>query len=327
MGKTHLGVYDALDGVEVTALCDVRPAQMDLASAEPSGNIEVAASGSTLPDAKRYADYEELLGAGGFDAVDVCLPTYLHADYSIRALDAGYHVFCEKPMALCGDEASRVIEAVERSGRLFQVGQCLRFWPAYVEMKRIIDEGDYGATRAASFTRLSNTPRWSWDNWILDPDRSGSAALDLHIHDVDMVRWLFGDPSAVRSRGIIDNGGVSHIATDYAYDSGLLVQATGGWICSDSFGFRMQAMIILERATLELDSTGEHMLVVHPSDGEAAPAALDARDGFYYELSSFTAGVSSGKLSEALTPEDAAAAVRMCRAEIESVETGREIRT
>jgi predicted dehydrogenase len=229
-------------------------------------------------------------------------------------------------MALDESETATVLEAVERSGRLFQVGQCLRFWPAYVELKRIIDSGEAGPVRAASFTRLSNQPSWTWEDWILDGAKSGDAALDLHVHDVDMIRWLFGEPDAVRSAGVPGSGGsFSHIETSYRFASAIPVSATGGWICADSFGFRMQALVILEGATVELDSSREHMLMRYDGDRDPAAVKLEAGDGFYHELSSFVSGVSSGRLSDRLTPADAAESVRVCRAEVESARTGSEV--
>ena len=325
MGKTHLGIYGSLPNVEVTALCDEQKQRLDVNGSAVEGNIAVGGIDADLSGAARYTSFDEMIRAGGFDVVDLCLPTYLHADFSVQALRAGYHVFCEKPMALNERETGRVIDTVRETGKLFRVGQCLRFWPVYVEMRKIVASGEYGRVLAADFSRFSSTPGWSADSWILDLSRSGGAALDLHIHDTDTVLWFFGIPKSVRSQGVhAKDGGVSHITTLYQY-ADTVVSSTGGWICTDSFGFKMKAMLILEGATIEMDSSQAQPLLLHPAEGESRAVPMAEGDGYYHELVDFVAGIEAGALGADLTPEDAAASVHVCRSEIESLTEGREI--
>jgi predicted dehydrogenase len=326
MGKTHLGVYQRLGNVEIAALCDVRKANTEITQLEAGGNIKASSGSIDLSRACKYTDYESMLKDGGFDFVDICLPTYLHAEYSIRALEAGFHVFCEKPMALTAPETAKMLKTVEKTGKLFSVGQCLRFWPAYVEVKRLIDSGKYGKAKYAEFARFSAPPTWGWENWLLDGKRSGNAALDLHVHDVDMLLFLFGKPDSVRSSGVVErDGSVSHIASVYSYP-GLAAASTGGWICSDSFGFNMRAFFVLEGATIELDSSKEAMVTLCPKGGEKTPVALPEGDGYYHELADFVAGIAKGGLSGTVTGASAAESVKLALTEIESVKKGKELR-
>lgn len=327
MGKTHLGVYQKLgrDKVEVVALCDIRKANTEISQLEAGGNIKASSGSIDLGRARKYTDYASMLEDGGFDYVDICLPTFLHAEYSIKALEAGFNVFCEKPMAMTAAEADEILEAVEKSGKLFSVGQCLRFWPAYVEAKKLIDSGKYGAMKYAEFARFSAPPTWGWDNWPLDGKRSGSAALDLHVHDVDMLLFLFGKPDSVRSTGVVErDGGVSHIASLYSYP-GFAAASTGGWICSDSFGFNMRAFFVLEKATIELDFSKEPAVTLCPQGGKKAAVALPEGDGYYHELADFIAGVSRGKLSGTVTGASAAESLKLTLTEIDSVKKGKEL--
>ena len=325
MGKTHLGTYQKLGNVEIVALNDVRRENMEITSLAAGGNIQTASDSIDLSHARKYEDFGEMLKSGGFDFVDICLPTCCHADYSIRAMDAGYHVFCEKPMALTALEADQMLAAVKRSDRLFSVGQCLRFWPAYVEVKKLLDSGKYGKVKYAEFARLSSPPTWGWDGWLLDGKRSGNAALDLHIHDVDMLLHLLGKPQSVRSTGVVEpDGSVSHIVSVYTYP-GMAVSSTGGWNCSDSFGFNMRALFVLEGATIELDFSKDPVVALAPKGGKKAAVPLPAGDGYYHELADFTAGIAAGKLSGMVTGESAAESVKLALAEIESVKQGKEI--
>lgn len=325
MGKTHLGVYQKLPDVKLEALCDVRGEAMEITSLAAGGNIEASSGSIDLSGVRKYTDFDRMLSEGGFDYVDVCLPTNLHADYSIRALDAGFHVFCEKPMALTAPEADRMLKAVQRSGKLFSVGQCLRFWPAYTEIRKLINSRSYGNVRYVEFARFSAPPTWGWDNWLLDGKRSGNAALDLHVHDVDMMLFLFGAPQRVRSNGVADRDGtLSHIATLYSYPN-FVAASTGGWNCSDSFGFNMRAFFVLDGATIELDFSKPEAVVVHPKGGKRFPLELPAGDGYYHELADFTSGIARGSSSGVVTAESAAQAVKLCLLEIESAKRGKEL--
>jgi len=308
MGKTHLQAYERLPGAQVVAVCDPRH---DAVSA-----LGVSVLGAS-PSA--YAVFAEMLAAGGFDVVDICAPTHFHADYTVSALEAGFHVFCEKPMALTVADTERMLETAERTGRLLAVGQVLRYWPGYREVRALLESGRYGEVRSAELSRLVGVPQWSADNWMLDSRLSGSAALDLHIHDVDMVLSLFGAPLGVVSRGILEkDGSISQITTLYDFPH-RVVQATGGWICAPAFGLRMRALFVLERAAIELVSQGTVVVTVHPEVGAPYALPLSDEDGYTAELRDFVEGIEKGRLSDVNPPRSAADAVALCLLEMESV--------
>jgi len=99
MGRMHYKCYQALDGVEVTAVCDANP-NIEEDTKQAVGNIGDAQQAIDFSSFQLYADFEKMLSDAKLDAVSITLPTYLHADYSIKALQAGLDVMCEKPMAL-----------------------------------------------------------------------------------------------------------------------------------------------------------------------------------------------------------------------------------
>ena len=326
MGKTHYSRYQQIEGVEVSAICDFNSTTFENNTLESTGNIDTL-SGETVDfdSIDTYSDYATLLSKGGFDIVDVCLPSYLHRQHVVEALDAGYHVFCEKPIALSNEGAQSILAKAEQSGKCFAVGHGVRFSPAYVQTKAIIDEGTYGRLNYAEFRRFSAPPAWAWDNWILENERSGGAALDIHIHDVDMILYLFGNPKNIKSSGLKDrNGNISQISTVYSY-ADKLVSSTGGWICSSSFGFRSSALLVLERATIELDSSKQNKAVVFPEDADMYALEIPAKDGYYYELKDFVDYVMTGKSSGIVTPASSAASLKLCLEEIRSAHEDRQI--
>ncbi len=312
MGKMHFDVYTKKlgDQVKVMALCDSNREALDFEGTE---GIE------------KFKDYTEMLEVGDFDFIDICLPTHLHASTSVEAMRRGYDVFCEKPLAGTEEDLDAIIKTWKQTGRLFGVGQCLRYWPAYVEVKNLIDGGSLGKVKYAEFSRFSEPPVWTSNKWVFDGKISGNAALDLHVHDVDMVLYLFGKPRSVFSRGIFEkDGSISHITTAYDY-SDKVVQTTGGWICTKSFGFNMKAFIILEGGSVELDFSKKDIVMVYPEKGEAYPVNLADGDGYYYELKSFVEAIEKRDPSKLVSPEDAAGSVRLCFREIESANKRREL--
>ena len=99
MGRMHYALWNAMDGVEVAAICYTDPERLKQAT-DVSGNIDGAAESIDFDRVKLYSDFDRMLMECDLDAVSVTLPTDLHAEFSIRALEAGVHVLCEKPMAL-----------------------------------------------------------------------------------------------------------------------------------------------------------------------------------------------------------------------------------
>jgi predicted dehydrogenase len=328
MGTTHFKGYQEIPEAQVVAVCDVEGRKLGGDWSGAAGNIDTgAAKRVDLSGIRAYADYAALLRDRTVDLVDLCVPTFLHAPMALAALRRRKHVFCEKPMALTSRLAQRVIRTAERKGRLLAVGHVLRFWPEYLLMKEMIDSGRYGRVRSAVLTRLSAKPQWSWDNWLPDSARSGSAALDLHIHDTDTVQWLFGRPAKVTACGSLEaDGGVGHIVTTYHYECGPLVVAEGAWDLPQPFPFRMDARLVFDTAAVEYSSARTPTLVVYDGKtGQTEHPAVPAVNGYTEELRYFVGCVARGERPARIAPADAAAAVAIVEAEIKSAQTGRTV--
>lgn len=310
MGRTHLEAYSHLPDVEIVAVC-----------------TRGGSGASEIPDAARvYTDFAAMISMGGFDAVDICLPTGLHPETAVAALEAGYPVLCEKPLALDLEGCSRVIEASNRSKGTIAVAHCLRFWPAYAAAKRLIDSGRFGRVLHADLSRVSPTPDWASNSWLLDPSESGGAALDFHIHDADMILDLFGPPEGVCSRGLSsDSRGVYHLTTLYEY-SDFVAVATGGWTASASYGMRMEARFLLEAATVEVRPLEDSAVKVFPNEGAAFALEGTAGEGYLPLLSAFASAVDGGDFTGLVTAEEGARSVSLCLSEIRSVRETRAIR-
>ena len=327
MGTTHFKGYQAIPEAEVVAVCDVSGRKLAGDWSGAAGNIDTGAAHQTdLSRLRTYGSFSRLLGDKDVDMVDLCVPTFKHATMAIKALGAGKHVFCEKPMAITSRKARQMTEAAEAGGRLLAVGHVLRFWPEYLLIKQWIDSGIYGAVRSASFTRLSGRPMWSWDNWLQDPKRSGAAALDLHIHDADTVQWFFGLPAKVSAAGTFEGDALAHILAQYHYADGPLVVAEGGWNYPQSFPFRMEASLVFEKAAVEYSTLRSPTLTVY-EDGAKEPKhpEVPAQDGYTEELRYFVGCVASGRKPERIAPAAAVAAVAIVEAEMKAARKGRPV--
>jgi predicted dehydrogenase len=326
MGKMHFRCYKALPGVVVAAICDTDKAKFT-DTAGTAGNIQGAEAPLDFTGVGLYDSFDRMLAEADLDAVSITLPTYMHREYAVKALNAGVHTLCEKPLALMLEDAEQIVAAAKKSGKRLQVGHCIRFWPEYAKTKEIIDAGQYGRVLAATFQRLSLTPTWSWDNWLMDAGKSGSAALDLHIHDSDYVQYVFGMPKAVFSRAV---GGPAkefdHIVTQYVYDRDCVVTAEGGWAMTPGFGFEMSFNVVLEKATISYDCTRNPAFKVAPADGEAFTPEIASGDGYSNELAHFIKAVQGESVPEIITPAQSVDSLRLVLAEKQSAASGQPVR-
>ena len=325
MGSMHLNAYAKLPGVEVAAVCDKRKAVLT-PNARTTGNL---ALGTRAPDLSRtqwYTQLDRMLAETDLDVVDITLPTHLHADAALEAFKAGKHVICEKPLARNSRDAERIVSAAEKAGRRLFVGHCIRYWPAYAKARDMIRSGKYRKVLSARFVRLSPALVRSSDNWMMDHERSGDAALDVHIHDSDFVLYTFGAPEAVVSHGTgfgLSKERLDHIMTVYEYPDGKLVTAEGSWIYAQGFNFQMQFSVALEKATLECGP--DLRLKLHSPSGKSSTVRLPTQDGYTLELRDFLSCIRKGKPCEVVTPESALQTIKLVEAEIKSALTGRRV--
>ena len=283
----------------------------------------------------RYADVAELLADPSVDLVDLCVPNDEHARLAIRALEAGKHVLVEKPIALTTADADAMVAAARASGKLLMVAHVLPFFPEFAFAAEAVASGRYGALRAAHLKRVIARPDWS--RGIADADRSGGAAIDLHIHDTHYLGLVCGVPQAVHSRGVVEGNAVVHLATQYLYDqSELTASAISGSLSQSGRPFTHGFEFYLERATLafEFANLGGQGHVATPlsvilPDGTVAQPALgsgDPIDAFAAELTQAVEAVATGKDAPGLAGDLARMALKICHAEVESVKSRQSVR-
>ena len=324
MGAMHSQCYSLIPGAKLVGIADIRKDK----------GTELA---HKFGNAAFYEKAEDLLKNPEIDAVDICLPTYLHPEWVIKAAAAGKSVICEKPIALTVEDADRMVEAAEKHKVIFMVAQVIRFWPEYIRLKEIYDRGELGKLISLRLVRLSPLPTWGWENWLGDAQKSGSALVDLHVHDTDYLLYLCGKPKSLYTCGRKTGGGYCHVMTSFKYPN-FIVTAEGGWDFVDTFPFRMAFTANFEKGTVEYNS----MTAVNPfgvyTEGKSDFPVLaqenihaegggnvSALGGYYNETKYFIECVERGKKPAIVTPEAARDSLALVLKEFQSAESGKEI--
>jgi predicted dehydrogenase len=286
---------------ELAAVYSADPVKLSGDLTAIQGNLGGPGQRFDFAGVKQYRNIPDLLADPGIEAVDLCLPTWLHEEVAVAALRAGKHVLVEKPMALDGASARRMIAEAARAGRVLMCAQVLRFFPEYLALQQAIP--GLGAVRAAFFGRRCGEP--GWGGWLKDPAKSGGGAFDLLIHDIDVCLWLFGPPLAVSATGFAD-----WVAGQLFY-GGFTVGIEGGWQVSPAYPFCMEYRVTLERGIVEYSSAGKSPMAF---DATERPLGLAATGGYAAEIEYFVECCVGGKPPERCPPEQSAQAVDLMQA-------------
>ncbi|MHB1001036.1 MAG: Gfo/Idh/MocA family protein [Armatimonadota bacterium] len=186
--NTHIPAYINNPDAEIVAVCDNRPEVVDAVAAE-------------FGIKHKFTDYNKLLELDEIDAVDVCTPNFIHADPTIKALEAGKHVIVEKPIALNAEEGAAMVEAAKRSGKKLMVAYCMRWRSDACALKRFIDAGDMGDIYYARIHALRRRGIPSWGVFTQKDKQGGGPLIDIGCHILDLTLWLMGHPKPVAASG------------------------------------------------------------------------------------------------------------------------------
>lgn len=320
IASIHMEAWRNIEKAEVSAFFEVHPER-----------AKAFREKYPLP---HYDSFRALLDHEDIDIIDICLPTFLHREYTEMAAQSGKHVFCEKPIALTVEDAKAMEDICQRHGVFLMVGQVLRFWGEYVTAKRLLEEKAIGKVLFVEAFRLSVTPTWSVGSWILDPSLSGGASLDLHIHDLDYANWLLGRPKKVFAQGICSvNGAIDHITTQVHYEGGALASIQGGWMMPGDFPFTCGFRILGEEGVLEwsfragvnIEERGQtNPLTLYRREGTRTILAPQG-DAYTAELEYFLECVERGTPPQEGTAKQATLALQVALAAQRSVREGTTI--
>lgn len=310
MGSVHFNVYKNMPNIELIT-CDVR---LDMLR-EKVGDLPI----------RIYSDMDEMLEKENPDMVDICTPTYLHAEQAIKAMKSGAHVLSEKPMGLNSAECERILAVVKETGKRYMVAQVVRFMAPYIYLRNAIECGKYGKLESLTLQRFSQTPMWSWENWMLDAKKSGQVAIDLMIHDVDFMQYVLGEPKQISGAyRELDDRLTNYGFANYIYD-GFAVLVESGWYKDQKTRFQANFKAVFENGNIILDNSGKLYdcnEVVDFSDVEKFEKTqinISNVDGYAAEIQYFIDCINFGKPNDLALGESSAASIALVERTLDRV--------
>ena len=318
MGSTHAEAFASLPDVKIVGISSRTPEKAQ-ALAEKYG-------------AEPFTDALALATDPNIDAISNTLPTYLHKDLTIAALEAGKDVLLEKPMGLSVAECDDLIAAAERTGKVLMIGQTLRFWPEYMAIAEFIKSSALGKPLAASATRNLGPP-----------------ALGRLVHGSGTCLaarcWICISTTWTRSIGFSANQRASIPAATSALSlvdgiwpcrwsiiGDVKAYAEGNALQPPEYPFTMTLSVLCENGSVEfrfraggvqVDSrdAGGSGLFVYEQGKDAYELAFEAGDGYANAASYFVESILTGRPLERGTPEQGRLAVATALAARQSLDT------
>lgn len=278
MGTTHYLSLKALSAkmdLQVVALADCRKEFLDKAAA-------------CFPGVHTYENGMDLIAGEKLDIVHICLPSYMHTDHVIAAMNRGMNVLVEKPVCLMEEDCERLLEAEKRTGVKVMAGQVVRFFDEYRYLKDAYNSRSYGKLKSIVMQRISGNVRWGFEDWFHDEKRSGSVVMDLHVHDLDFLRYMLGEPDHFQVKATaFQSGMINQVIT--AYDFGdVFATAEGIWDECSGIPFEASFRACFEDATICFQGNQNPSLTVYKKDGTTEYPELNPE----YNMTNETAGIN-----------------------------------
>ncbi|KSU80334.1 Predicted dehydrogenase [Fictibacillus enclensis] len=299
IGNIHLSAYQKMNDVEVAGIY----------STTKTGRIE------GIPV---YNDLDECLEQA--DVVDICLPTFMHREVFEKAVAKDKHIFLEKPMAHTEEDCRFMLEQEQRSDVKVMVGQVLRYFPEYRQLKKNIDPEK---PASSLLSRRSQLPV-SAKNWSLERKNSGGVILDLLLHDIDFARWAFGPVTRIFAQSDTEH---YYALLTLRHENGSITRLEGSWRYDG--GFVQEAEIAQENELFTYNSQDVLPLQVHKNisaskDSTEIPAVLLRDDPWYLELREFIDAIRNDR-PVPITLKDAYESTRVALLAMQSADEKRPI--
>jgi len=307
----HVRAYTEAEDVEVVAVADPR-----VATAEQLA--------STL-GARACRDLDDVLELGP-DVISVCTPPRTHADLTVRSIEAGRHVLCEKPVALTLADALRIQHAAETSDRVVMIGHVSRFEPDHRAAQELVAAGHVGEVAMMVHSMTTSLPGWSEGGWLARPEESGGPLLDLSAHSFDYLAWVIGSP-AVRVHAVAADspvGPATYGVATVRYANGAMGQVEASWAHPAARGFKAVVEITGSAGRISWSYDSINGGAIYLADGGVTWLDPLGERGYAREIAAFLRAVRNGGASP-VPVADGVAATRTALAALHSVRTGEPV--
>lgn len=227
-------------------------------------------------NAKFYNNHCEMFESEKIDFVCLCIPTHLHYEIAMCAMEHNINVLCEKPFATDVSQAEEMVKYSKEQNVMLMVGHCVRFTKPYEYLRRCIKDERFGKLMYLNLFRHSTRPLWSVGGWLANMSLSGGVVADLHIHDTDVVEFLLGVPNEVYTTG---NDYVSN--TLYKFSDNIAVTSSASWRTSEDYPFCAGYDAVFENASLRITIRDNEEDVVYKDGKEENMLATESFSEFY----------------------------------------------
>lgn len=287
MGATHLDCYLRNPDVAVLGIVDTDEKKGRSLAEKHSLNW--------------YTDIESAFASHVVDFCDICLPSSMHKEAVVQSMAFGAHVLCEKPFAVSLEDMDEMLAAAETYGKRLMVAHVCRFMPQYAKTKELLDSGILGSPLSLVCTRESETPAWSWNNWLYDRNISGGTLLDLSVHDLDIANWLLGTP-CFHSANLVESQkklGVNFVMSCLGYPNGSQANIIANHLLPDGHPFVSSFRLTCTEATVEFNTESSLDTLTVFSDNHSRIIDLTQCEGYgnayEAELKSFVDRLRDGR--------------------------------
>lgn len=331
IGMAHAEAAAASENAELVAVCDINEKRLEKAAA--------LYKGITL-----YHDFEDLLKDDRIDIISICLPSAMHADFAVRAMEAGKHILVEKPLDITYERAMMIEEARKRTGKtvgvVFQNRYNLNMYP----IKKAVEDGRLGQLVLGTFAVKWYREQSYYNNWHGTWDMDGGGSLmNQAIHTVDLMCWLMGEPVSVTSTMGIYNHDIetedltaslvkfksgataTFVSTTCAYpgiSTEIMLYGTNGTIEADADCLKTWKM---KYPLEDMDEDDEEEMMLSrfgKGNREAAKNEPDKLYGHRHVIEDMILAVRDGRAPDVL-PSVGADCVKLICAIYESAKTGK----
>lgn len=260
MGKAHIECYRMNRHAEVTIVA--------------SGTAEKARSVAEQFGIPRWTtDWREVIASDNVDAVDITVPNHLHLEVALAAIEAGKPFLIEKPLARNLDEARQILDAARTKGIHAVYGENMRFAPAPLKAREIIEQGGIGDVIMVRANEIHNGPFHS--PWFWDAEKTGGGAvIDMGIHGLYLLEWIAGakvkrvyaEVGTLKWKDFCKNGAEDTAFVTLRFENGAMGELINSWAISG--GIDVRAEIYGTAGTLHIDkSRGAGGLLAYSQDG------------------------------------------------------------
>lgn len=253
-GNSHATALTKHENVEIVATMDL--------------HLEIAKELAEKYDIPAYYDdFDKMIANEDIEVVAVATSDKAHKEMTIRALRAGKHVVCEKPMSLFVEDCKEMIKVAEETGKLLLVGQVGRYTPAFVKAKELIDSGALGdiffveGEYAHDYSKIPGV-----DGWRSDPDRH--PVIGGACHAIDLLRTLAGDPievAAVSNHKVLTDWPVDDCAVGiFKFPNNVIGKVFTSIGCKRNY--TMRTCVYGTKGTIIFDNTSPEITMFHTND-------------------------------------------------------------